>query len=355
MATVRFLDSAVPAERTDWIVCWQAWPGREVFAHPAYVRLFARPTDRSMCAAFSTDHGGALFPFLLRPLAIEPWAETDEASWDLVTPYGYGGAFAWNCTEEESRTFWEQFQAWTEANGVVASFARLSLFAEQQLPFAGEVTVDRLNVVRGLELTPDELWHDFEHKVRKNVNCAKRSDLRVEIDPTGRRIEEFLNVYHSTMQRRGATDGYYFPREFFASVVRELPGQYVFLHVLQGPQVVSTELVLVSAEHLYSFLGGTLAESFAQRPNDLLKHEAILWGRAAGKRAYVLGGGYEGEDGIYRYKKSFAPNGSKPFCVARHVHDPAAYDRLVERRRHWEASRGQAWTPKAGYFPQYRA
>jgi hypothetical protein len=355
MTAIRFLDNAAPAERAEWLACWQAWPGREVFAHPAYVRLFARPRDRAMCAALSTADGGVLFPFLLRPVAAEPWAEDHETAWDLITPYGYGGAFAWNCNADQSKAFWDQFRAWAEANRVVSCFARLSLFARQQLPFAGEVAVDRPNVVRGLDLTPDELWRDFEHKVRKNVNCARRSALSAEIDPTGRRIEDFLAIYYATMQRRGATNGYYFPREFFENLVDELPGQFVFCHVLCGGKVVSTELVLVSAENVYSFLGGTLAAAFAQRPNDLLKHELILWGRQAGKRAFVLGGGYEGEDGIYRYKKSFAPNGSRPFCVGRQIHDAAGYHHLVERRRQWEASRGNAWTPKPGYFPEYRA
>jgi hypothetical protein len=355
MATIRFLDSLVPAELAEWFAHWQAWPGREVFAHPAYVRLFARPVDRVVCATLSTAGGGVLFPFLLRPLAAEPWAETDETAWDLVTPYGYGGAFAWNCTPEESAAFWGQFHAWADANHVAASFARLSLFQEQQLPFAGEIVVDRPNVVRGLELTPDELWHDFEHKVRKNVNCARRSGLTGEIDASGRRIEEFLAIYYSTMERRGAAEGYYFPREFFETLVRELPGQFVFGHAISAGRVVSTELVLVSAKNIYSFLGGTLAEAFAQRPNDLLKLEIILWGRQAGKRAFVLGGGYEEEDGIYRYKKSFAPNGSKPFRVGRRIQDATAYDRLRERRRWWEESRGTAWTPRPGYFPEYRA
>ena len=355
MATVQFLDSAVPTESAEWLAHWRVWPGREVFAHPAYVRLFANPADRVLCATLSTSGGGVLYPFLLRPVVVEPWVENDETAWDLVTPYGYGGPFAWNCTVQDSRAFWDQFYAWTKATGVVASFARLSLFDQQQLPFDGEVTVDRPNIVRSLALTPDQLWRDFEHKVRKNVNRARQSGLTAEIDTEGNRLEEFLAIYNSTMERRSADGGYYFPRGFFETIVRELAGQFVFCHVLDKTRVVSTELVLVSAENIYSFLGGTLADAFAQRPNDLLKHEIILWGRQAGKRAFVLGGGYEGEDGIYRYKKSFAPNGSTSFRVGRRVHDTESYHRLVRRRQLWESSQGKAWTPKPGYFPEYRA
>ncbi len=356
MEDIRFFDSAVPAELAQWTALWQLWPGREVFAHPHYVRLFARPVDRVMCAATSSRTAGVLFPFLLRPLAAEPWAETGETAWDLTTPYGYGGAFAWNCGEAERQAFWSGLRAWAAGHGVVSAFARLALFADRQLPFDGETITDRMNVVCRLDRTPDELWRGFEHKVRKNVNCAKRSGLKVETDAAGRRLDEFLAVYYATMKRREAADGYFFPREFFERLIRGLPGQFVFLHVLDAAgRVVSTELALVSAEHLYSFLGGTLAESFAQRPNDLLKHEAILWGCQSGKQAFVLGGGYDGDDGIFRYKKSFAPEGIVPFRVARQIYDPAMYDRLMERRRRWEAGRAGAWSPQAGFFPAYRA
>ncbi|MEN6449982.1 MAG: GNAT family N-acetyltransferase [Thermoguttaceae bacterium] len=355
MDTVRLLDNASPADRAAWLSAWQSWPEREPFAHPDYVRLFARPVDRVMCAAMGGDGRGVLFPFVMRPLEAEPWTLRGETACDLVTPYGYGGAFAWNCSEEDTATFWRQFDGWAAQRGVVSSFARLSVFPDQQLPFAGEVVADRPNIVRWLDLTPDQLWQDFEHKVRKNVNCARRSGVTIEVDTTGRRIGQFLDIYYATMDRRGASNSYYFPREFFDSLMRDLPGQFVFFHALSGGRVVSTELVLLSAEHMYSFLGGTLADAYPQRPNDLLKYEAMLWGCQAGKRAFVLGGGYDGEDGIFRYKKSFAPRGAAPFCVGRRVHDQAAYDRLLDSRRQWAAHQGRRTTVRSGFFPAYRA
>ncbi|MEN6459667.1 MAG: GNAT family N-acetyltransferase [Thermoguttaceae bacterium] len=352
---VLFLDNAVPADRARWLTALQSWPGREVFAHPDYARLFARPMDRVMCATMAADGAGVLFPFLLRPLAVEPWAMPGETACDLVTPYGYGGPFAWNCSEQHDAAFWNQFQCWADAHRIVSSFARLSVFPEQQLPFAGEVAIDRPNIVRSLDLSPDALWRDYEHKVRKNVQCAIRSGLRVVVDPTGQRIDDFVAIYYATLDRRGASGSYYFPRDFFDGLLRDLPQQFVFFHVLSEGRVVSTELVLLSAENMYSFLGGTLAEAYALRPNDLLKHEATLWGRQAGKRAFVLGGGYDGQDGIYRYKKSFAPHGEKPFRVGRRIFDHDRYRQLVERRRQWDERHGRTPTRHTEYFPQYRA
>jgi hypothetical protein len=295
-----------------------------------------------------------LFPFLLRPLAAECWAER-ETLFDITSPPGYGGAFAWNCPADHGPLFWEAFRSWARAARLVSGFVRLSLFPEQRLAFCGQVENRLSNVVRSLELAPAEIWRDYERKVRLNVARARRSGLRFEVDPQGKRLDAFLAVYYETMQRRQAAAGYFFSREFFQWILAELPGQFVFFHVLDGGQVVASEVALLSASRIYSFLGGSLAAALPARPNDLLKHQAILWARDAGYRQLVLGGGHAEQDGIFRFKRSFAPGGVRPFQVGVEVYDERAYCRLEAHRRAWEQSRGVVWRPAAGYFPSYRA
>jgi hypothetical protein len=129
----------------------------------------------------------------------------------------------------------------------------------------------------------------------------------------------------------------------------------MFAHVFHQDRIVSSELVLLSVETGYFFLGGTLAEAFALRPNDLLKHETFLRTREIGIRRFVLGGSYRPEDGLLRYKRSFAPTGVQPFNVGAQVIDPARLEALVGRRREWESSQGREWAPAEGFFPPYRA
>lgn len=352
---VEFLDASIASSRNRWVQWWEEWPAREVFAHPAYVSLFARPGDRVLCAGWKSSSSAVLFPFILRPLSSEAWADAQEPSWDLISPYGYGGAYCWNCQPEEQSLFWDQVDKWQRQHAVVSSFLRLSLFPESLLAFPGTVERKASNIVRGLNLSADALWQDYDHKVRKNVKRARGHGLRVEFDFTAARLEEFLNVYYSTMSRRDAAEAYYFARDFFERIVVELKGQFVLVHVLHKEQVISSELVLLSTQYAYSFLGGTTQDAFSLRPNDFLKHEVVLWARQAGKRAFVLGGGYAPEDGIYRYKKAFAPSGDVAFHVAKAVHDEAEYARLVGQRTQWELSQGREWSPRPDFFPAYRA
>jgi hypothetical protein len=157
------------------------------------------------------------------------------------------------------------------------------------------------------------------------------------------------------MDRRNALSQYYFSREFYETLFRELPGHAMFAHVFHGDRIVSSELILLSTETGYFFLGGTLSEAFSLRPNDLLKHETFLRTREMGIRRFVLGGSYRPEDGLLRYKRSFAPTGIYPFNVGVQVIDTARLEELVGRRRAWESSQGREWAPAEGFFPPYRA
>lgn len=353
IGSFRVLNAMIPEEHRDWINYWDKWPGHEVSAHPNYVKLFVRPGDQPLCAIWSSPEGMVLFPFILRPLTIEPWAGILGDMCDLVTPYGYGGPFVYG--QPVADNFWDEFDIWCTCNRVICSFMRLSLFEEQLLPIRGHVEEKAMNIVRRLNLDAGAVWMDYEHKVRKNVQKARRAGLIVERDEKGDRLDAFHEVYYSTMQRRQASEQYYFPKTFFESIIHELEGQFSFFHVWQDQKLVSTELVLVSAEHIYSFLGGTIEEAYNMRPNDLLKHEVIEWGILQGKKTFVLGGGYENGDGIFRYKKAFSPEGGLPFRVAARILMPGAYENLCNLRCEWEAAKGNNWNPRKDYFPAYRA
>jgi hypothetical protein len=325
------------ANSPEWLAHWSAWPEREPHAHPAYARLYEEAGTRALCAAWRSDRGSVLYPFLLRDL--RPLG-ADAA--DLITPYGYGGPFFWG--EERDAVaggFWARFGEWARAENVVSEFVRFSLFEDELLPYPGERQQKLVNVVRDLDPTADELWMDVEHKVRKNVKKARRSGVRVEFDDTGARLDDFLRLYLDTLARREASERYAFSREFF----ERIPAQSVYVHALHADDVVSSELVLLSEHHAYSFLGGTRSDAFELRPNDLLKWELILWAKERGKRRFVLGGGYEDGDGIFRYKRSFAPHGLVPFFVGRRVLQPALYAELTERV-------GGGVDP--AFFPAYR-
>lgn len=339
-----------------WTDVWSQWSEREVFANPNYLRLFESSKDKAACALLVSGHGTVLYPFFLRDLPEDDFvsAGNREAS-DVISPYGYGGAVCFAVKDKQALTleFWSHFDAWCRSTRVVSEFVRFSLFSESLLDFPGLMETKQQNIVRSLDLEPEDLWMDFDHKVRKNVKKAQRLGVGIEIDAEGRFFDDFYRIYTQTMDRRDAASGYYFDEKFFHAIHSSLPGQFAYFHARHEGRIVSTELVLISAENIYSFLGGTESAAFDLRPNDLLKYEIMNWAGTNGKKRFVLGGGYVADDGIYKYKKAFAPTGVASFRVGRRIIDPAAYEALTEACLRKKMANGEPLTP-SDFFPAYR-
>ncbi len=272
---------------------------------------------------------------------------------DIVSPYGYGGPYAVGATDLDVSEFWRGIEAWALREDVVCAFARLSLFERAERVFSGVVEPRFRNVVWQISDAPEQRWRRYAPKVRKNVQKAIRSGVTIAQDE-GERLGAFVELYQHTMERRDADQRYRFSMSFFQAIIDTLPGRFRFFHAFVGDRIISTELVLLSATRMYSFLGGTYQDAFALRPNDLLKHVVAEWGAAQGFDTFVLGGGQGADDGILQYKLGFSPSGAIDFKVGARVFSRDAYEALVNDRAVWESRRGERWRAPMGVFPAYR-
>lgn len=346
------LDAAVPEQRAQWLDLWRAWPQRDVAAHPVYVQLFAGPQDQAVCACQMGYDGGILFPLIVRSLRSEPWAGEGTDICDLVSPYGYSGPFGWGLFKVEP--FWTGLDKWAHAIHAVSLFTRFSLFKEHLVPFYGDTLVKGSCVIVSLSKDPDALFQSYHKAVRENIRQAERAGVTIEADPECRRLDEFLSIYYSAMNRLAALPMYYFPKSFFETLIAELPEQVLLFHALHNERVVSTELLLISENYLYAFLGGTLENGLQLRANPLLRHGVNLWGKTHGKNHILLGGGYSGADSLLRYKQRFSSTGDVSFSIGTKLFDSHSYQTLIDKRASWERQQGNSWSPACGFFPSYR-
>lgn len=183
-----------------------------------------------------------------------------------------------------------------------------------------------------LRQSEDEIWHHYKRTVRQNIQKAVREGVTVTIETAPHHYSDFIRIYDSTMDRRHATSFYYFPDEFFEALHQNLGGHFAYFHAWYGGKVISTELVLLSARNVYSYLGGTESEGFPLRANELIKHTIVKWAKVQGKQFLVLGGGREPGDGLERYKSSFAPHGAQPYFTGQRIFDQGVYDHLTRIR-----------------------
>ena len=265
---------------------------------------------------------------------------------DLSSPYGYGGFII---EGEDYKKVNESYEEYCKKNNIICEFVRFHLLENYQEKYSGEAINIKHNIIRKLNMPPEEMLMDFEHKVRKNIKKANRNNLQIQIDTTGETLDNFLEIYYSTMDRNNAEQEYYFDKSFFEKI-NEMKENVAYFNVLYEGKIISTELVIYSPNNCYSYLGGTLSEYFDLRPNDFLKYEIIKWAYSKGIKNFILGGGYGGEDdGIYRYKKSFSPNGIYDFYIGKNIFNEKIYAELVKIRE--ESGKIE----NTNFFPLYRA
>ena len=320
-------------------------PHYDVFYLSAYLKAFQlQGSGEPILIVYSYECDRAIQAVFRRDVANDRrFARTLEKGkyYDVITPYG--GFIGTVHDKERLNREWNEY---CSASGYICEFVRFELFSDYYTYFDGETETKTHNVVRSLEMPLEEMWMDFKHKVRKNVNRAAAYGLECILDPQGERLPDFLRIYYGTMDRNDAEDAYYFPESFFRAL-HEMEDNVMYFHAVYKGTIISTELVLYGPENCYSYLGGTDREYFAMRPNDFLKYEIIKWAKDKGLKSFVLGGGYGMDDGIYEYKKNLAPNGVTDYWIGRKIFDEEKYEELCALRK--------IDAKAVGTFPAYRS
>jgi hypothetical protein len=297
-----------------------------------------------------------LMLFHLRPILI---GQGCTGFYDTISPYGYSGPMYRPDTDPEVISgFWHAVDSWYKKNSVVSEFIRFSL-NNNHLYYSGCIQ-ETLATVKGKIVPEETQFANFKKKVRNNIRRAQKSNLTSEIhhediplDP----IVEFHKIYTDTLDRHKALKRYYFGLDYFKSLLQDENDNYALAIIRKDGIPISVELLVLTRETVYSYLGGTNVEYFEYRPNDYLKYCVINWARANGYKYYNLGGGQQENDSLYRYKKSFFPNDEDvTFYTGRKIIDRAAYKSLVEMFcQSNEIPLPASSDPcKGGFFPQYR-
>lgn len=360
---MKWLNIDIDKDFRESLALWELSSYKRPHDHPAFLRTMQLPGQIPMSLIFDySDEARVYYSFYIVSLNNLPYFKSiNKPVSHIVSTYGYGGAIYEGPKElkqKVSEKYETLFIKQLIDRGVVSEFVREDLFQEKlTLRKCGSQIKQQSNVVVDLEISMEDRWYVYKHKVRKNVKKARESGLRVVFDKTGRYLCDFLNVYYNTLKRTNAVDSFYIKEEKFRYLNNYFgeANASLFVHVFDNDQVVSTELLLLSPDTIYSFLGGTLSSHFDKRPNDLLKHEVIQWGMESGYRHYILGGGALPNDGVFRYKESFEPNGARTFYVRKVIHNEAVCDILYQERQRYEKLQSNDWHPRCDFFPSYLA
>lgn len=323
-------------------------PSEMYFSHD-YAELYEEKENGTTSTVYYESPAGKVeYTFIKRKI---PRQEGNPQYYDITTAYGYGGPCILESRAPETlmRDFHSAFTKFCQEEKIITEFIRFHLFESEDVRkyFPGEVSLIGHHIVRDLK---QPLTENFHKSVHSSVRKAKRKGLSASFDETGESLEDFLTIYQKTMDRNDANDFYYFDEEFFKSIQKRFPGKFVYANAWLDGKVVASFLNILGDRYAYAFLGGTLREYFNYEASTFLEYQLIEWLKENGISYYILGGGYRGDDGLYRYKKKFDQQGDRPFYIGKKVYDEDMYQKLTTQR----ANAGD-FDPESNFFPLYRS
>ncbi|UJF15393.1 GNAT family N-acetyltransferase [Jeotgalibaca sp. MA1X17-3] len=322
---------------------------KDIYLTKVYAKLFEEKEEGEVRVFdFVSPYGKVKNIFIKRKI---PYKIKGQEYYDITTAYGYGGPVVLETTNVTQllKEYFEAFHQYCIQEQIISEFVRFHLFDNEEIwkQFNGEVQLIGPHIVRDLKKNKEE---DFHKSILQSVRRAERLEVEIVFDPTGKYLDEFLEVYTATMDWHDAKGFYYFDKSFFEQIHETMDGHYLYVHARLGGKIIGTRLILFGDQYAYYFLGGALREYSTYKAASYLDYEIINYLKQAGKEYYIFGGGYRGEDSLYQYKTKFSQQGQVPFYIGKKTHLPEVYKQLTDMR-----SQQGNYEPDSLFYPLYRS
>lgn len=272
---------------------------------------------------------------------------------DLSCVYGYTGPFSNKKIEELDESLMENFKnaflQYLSDEKYVSVFIRMHPFFKQQLVLEkfGGVFENGLTVVIDLSISIEAQREKYRQSTMDAVKHARKKGFVVKDGKQPEAIAVFVNIYHETMKRVGASDYYLFNEDYFAKILNTNEYDARLLTVYDGDEAICSTIVILTKGIIQAHLLGTRAEYLHHSPSKFLADEISIMGRSLGMHSYNLGGGLGfKEDALFKWKLGFTD-----LCLAykswRYIANPCAYQELLDKKNIDKTS-------DIDFFPLYR-
>lgn len=271
---------------------------------------------------------------------------------DLITPYGYGGVLIeGDKSVNNIKLLNSEYSDYCKNNGIISEFVRFHPLLEnyKNLDEIYDVSTLGKTVSIALEST-EQIWNDLISKNRNMIRKAIKSGVEIYCGLNSEIFDEFIRLYNATMDKDNAKDYYYFKKDFYDSILRDLKDNALIFYAVFEKKIISMSIILFANQHVHYHLSASEREYLHLAPTNLLLYEVACWGCENGFKTFHLGGGLgSNEDSLYKFKKAFNRNSDNTFAIGRKIFDYEKYNNLIEIRK-----RDYNFKDNKLFFPIYR-
>ena len=323
----------------------------DIYFEPNYGKLYEKIEDGvSTLYEFKGKHGKIHHLFIKRKIDMA----VDDTFWyDLTTPYGYGGPIIVECEEGKEGLLLEEFNKsfgqYCIDNNIVSEFIRFHPLYNNAANFETMYNVSYIRNTIGTNLADfeDPFQAEFSKSCRKNVRRALRDGITYRITEKPSNINNFKEIYYSTMDRNDASDFYYFDDEYFDNCLSLIGDNLLLVEAIYEDKTIAMGFYFIYNKNIHIHLSGTLSEYLHLSPAYVLRYAVTNWGKENGYETIHHGGGRSNseEDSLYKFKKQFGANTEFKFHVGKKIWNKDIYEKLCKMKNINEED---------DFFPLYR-
>ncbi|MEC0090744.1 GNAT family N-acetyltransferase [Paenibacillus macquariensis] len=341
----------------EWDAYLNQMPDKDIYFSAAYFSLF-EDEDHQRAELFVYKRGDQLimYPYLVRSISHLPAVIKLglEGEWyDISTPYGYGGPIS-NVSLGAERTelyqqFGEVFTEYCKEKRIMTEFVRFHPLIGNSSEYQSGLTTELIRNTAYMDLTvgsESELVQHYCSNHQRNIRKIKSSPFTIRKSDLRDRVEPFIDLYYGTLEDLKADSFYYFPRKFIGETFRLLEGSLELFEVMDGEKIVAACIVIHERPWMHYHLCGWDRAYLQWSPTKILIHAAAVWGMENGFERLHLGGGYKGNDNLFKFKQGFGTH-LEPldYYLGKRIFFPELYERILSL---------SDTRLEGNYFPLYR-
>jgi len=330
----------------------------DIYFSPYYFKIWEDYGDgKTQAFLYESSIGKVLYPYLIREIN---FGKTKVKYFDISTPYGYGGPVLLGCTKNDIpllvKEFRNEFNEYAYQKGIISEFIRFHpIYRNYKYFIHSEIECKfvRNTIKIDLNKEPENILKSMKPTTRNQVRQALKNKINLQFyaKPTLENIQTFYEIYLKTMNDLKTSNYYKFSLEYFFNTFNLLKENAEIAFVFYDDNIISTSIFLLSDNLVHYHLSGSLNEYKSYRPNNLMLYQAALRYKKMEKKYFHLGGGYSGNDSLFKFKKGFNKNGLLDFYVGNKINNRDIYGKLVKE---WKIENGIEKNFNSDFFPLYR-
>jgi hypothetical protein len=274
----------------------------------------------------------------------------DNTYFDMSTPYGYGGfLIEGELSENSLMNLNKEYSSICKKEGIISEFVRFHPVINNEKNLKSIYDITTLGKTITVELfSKEHVWNNLASKNRNMIRKAEKSGVEIFWGRDPNLLDEFIGLYNATMDKDNAQEYYYFNRDFYNSILKDLKYNSLLFYAVFEKKIIAMSMVMYSNEKIHYHLSASDRNYLKLAPTNLLLHEVACWGCENGYKNLHLGGGLGSkEDSLYKFKKVFNKNSNTTFSIGKKIFCEEKYDELVRIR--------DIEDHYSSYFPLYRS